>query len=495
MMRTLEDVTRGLRADATGSLDARLVDVTHDSRRVGPGTLFVAITGLRHDGNTFVSDAMAAGAAGIVSEQPRPEGFDGAWLRVSDARRALPRAAAIVFDRPAEWLRLVGITGTNGKTTSAYLVDRIVREEEGTSAIIGTVSYTIGRKTIKADRTTPEAADIQRLLREALNEGCYTAVMEASSIAIDLGRVDGLRFEVAAFTNLTQDHLDLHGSMEEYFAAKRRLFEGAVGPRPRWSVVNADDEYGRRLAAEIDGPLLRFGIDRGADVRAERFELSLDGLRVDVATPIGPIEIHSPLTGRVYVYNILTAVSAALVLGFSPSGIARALSDCSGAPGRFEQIANRGGFAVVVDYAHTDDALVKVLETAREVSRGRVITVFGCGGDRDRTKRAPMGEAAGRGSDLAILTSDNPRTEDPMQILSDAEEGLRAVGATYETYVDRREAIFRAVEAAQPGDVVVVAGKGHEDYQIFADRTIHFDDREVAREALDARGLGVGALR
>ncbi|HQR37298.1 MAG TPA: UDP-N-acetylmuramoyl-L-alanyl-D-glutamate--2,6-diaminopimelate ligase [Blastocatellia bacterium] len=494
-MVTLHQISAGLRADASGDLAAIAIDVTHDSRRVGTGSLFVAVTGLRHDGNTFVSDAMAAGAVGVVSEQPRPENFKGAWLQVSDARRALPRAAAIVFGRPSEWLRLVGVTGTNGKTTTAYLVDRIIREEEGTSALLGTVAYRVGRKTVKAERTTPEAADIQRILRSAVNEGCYSAVMEVSSHAIELGRVDGLRFEVAVFTNLTQDHLDYHGTMEEYFAAKRKFFEGTVCPCPRWAVVNADDAYGQRLANEHEGPILRFGTSRMSDVRAEKFELSLDGLRMDVATPIGPLEIRSPLVGRPYVYNILAATSAALSLGFSTETIARALRNCAGAPGRFERIAHTGGFAVVVDYAHSDDALTKVLETARELTEGRVITLFGCGGDRDRTKRAPMGKAAGAGSDIAILTSDNPRSEDPLQIIADAEVGLKSAGAMYETIPDRREAIHRAIAIAVPGDVVVIAGKGHEDYQIFADRTIHFDDREVAREALDARGLGVGALK
>jgi UDP-N-acetylmuramoyl-L-alanyl-D-glutamate--2,6-diaminopimelate ligase len=495
MAKTLTQIAEELRAEASGPLDRVVVDVTHDSRRVAPGSLFVAITGLRHDGNTFVGDAVAAGAVGVISEQPRPEGFEGAWLRVDDARRTLARAAAIVFGRPSEWLRLVGVTGTNGKTTTAYLIDRIIREEEGTSALIGTVANTVGRRSMKAERTTPEAADIQRILREAINEGCYSAVMEVTSIALELGRVDGLRFEVAVFTNLTQDHLDLHGTMEDYFAAKRKLFEGVVGPRPRWAVVNADDEYGRRLANEFDGPIVRFGRNRGADVRAERWELSLDGLKLEASTPIGPIEIRSPLVGRPYVYNIMAAMSAALVLGFSARTIVRALSECAGAPGRFERIANTGGFAVVVDYAHTDDAVRKVLETAREVARNRVITVFGCGGDRDRTKRAPMGLAAGTCSDIAILTSDNPRSEDPLQIIADAEVGLKAAGNPYTVIPDRREAIHRAIDEARPGDVVVIAGKGHEDYQIFADRTIHFDDREIAREALDARGLGVGAFR
>jgi UDP-N-acetylmuramoyl-L-alanyl-D-glutamate--2,6-diaminopimelate ligase len=494
-MVTLHQIAAGLRADATGDLGAIVIDVTHDSRRVAAGSLFVAVTGLRHDGNTFVRDAMAAGAAGVVSEQPRPADFEGGWLQVPDARRALPRVAAIVFGRPSEWLRLVGVTGTNGKTTTAYLVDRIIREEEGTSALLGTVAYRVGRKTIKAERTTPEAADIQRILRAAVNEGCYSAVMEVSSHAIELGRVDGLRFEVAIFTNLTQDHLDYHGTMEEYFAAKRHLFEGSICPYPRWAAVNADDAYGQRLANEFDGPILRFGMARTADVRAERFELGLDGLRLEASTPIGPLEITSPLVGRPYVYNILAATSAALALGFSTDTIARALRDCSGAPGRFERVANTGGFAVVVDYAHSDDAVRKVLETARELTSGRVITVFGCGGDRDRTKRAPMGKAAGEGSDIAILSSDNPRSEDPLQIIADAEVGLAATGTTYETIADRREAIHRAITLAAPGDIVVIAGKGHEDYQIFADRTIHFDDREVAREALEARGVGVGAYK
>jgi UDP-N-acetylmuramoyl-L-alanyl-D-glutamate--2,6-diaminopimelate ligase len=495
MAKTVAQIADELRAEASGPLEGAVMDVTHDSRKVRPGTLFVAITGLTHDGNTFVSDAEAAGAAGVVSELPRPDGFAGAWLRVDDARRTLARAAAVVFGRPSEWLRLVGVTGTNGKTTTAYLVDRIIREEEGTSALIGTVANTVGGRSMKTERTTPEAADVQRILRDALNEGCYSAVMEATSIAIELGRVDGLRFEVAIFTNLTQDHLDLHGTMEAYFAAKRKLFEGSIGPRPRWAVVNVDDEYGRRLADEFDGPILRFGRDRGADVRAERWELSLDGLKLEASTPIGPIEIRSPLVGRPYVYNILAATSAALALGFSTRTIAKALADCAGAPGRFERVPNTGGFAVVVDYAHTDDAVRKVIETAREVAQGRVITLFGCGGDRDRTKRAPMGLAAGSGSDVAILTSDNPRSEDPARILADAEVGLKAAGNPYEVIADRREAIDRAIAEARPGDVVVIAGKGHEDYQIFADRTIHFDDREAAREALEARGLGVGAFR
>ena len=495
MARTVEQIAEELRADASGPLEAVVSDVTHDSRRAGRGALFVAITGLHHDGNTFVDAAMEAGAVGVISEQPRPEGFAGAWLRVDDARRALPRAAAIVFGRPSEWLRLVGITGTNGKTTTAYLVDRIVREAEDVSALLGTVTYTVGRRKIKADRTTPEAADIQRLLREAINEGCSTAVMEASSHAIDLGRVDGLRFEVAVFTNLTQDHLDYHGTMEEYFAVKRRLFEGGTGSRPRWAIINADDEFGRRLAAEHDGPMLRFGFDRSSDVRAESYELSLDGLHLELATPLGPMTLNSPLIGRPYVYNLMAATSVALALGFSLETIVKALTHCSGAPGRFETIANSGGFAVAVDYAHSPDAVTKVLETAREVTRGRVICVFGCGGDRDRTKRAPMGQAAGSGCDLAIVTSDNPRSEDPAQIIADAELGLKAAGRPYLAIADRRDAIFRAIDEADAGDIVVIAGKGHEDYQIFADRTIHFDDREVAREALEARGLGMGAIR
>jgi UDP-N-acetylmuramoyl-L-alanyl-D-glutamate--2,6-diaminopimelate ligase len=314
----------------------------------------------------------------------------------------------------------------------------------------------------------------------------------SGTINLDQGRLEALPVlnEVAAFTNLTQDHLDYHGTMERYFDAKRRLFDGRLGEPPRASVINVDDEYGARLREEVSGAgrsVLRYALDAEAEVTARGVESTLGGTRLTLRTPEGEREVLSPLVGRPHVYNILTAAGVAHALGLGLDATAEALAACGGAPGRFERVAHGGDFAVVVDYAHTDDALSNVLRTARAVSRGRVITVFGCGGDRDRTKRAPMGEAAASLSDMVIATSDNPRTEDPEAILRDVEEGLRAAGRPYLKIVDRREAIHRAVAEARAGDIVVIAGKGHEDYQIIGTEKRHFDDREVAREALDAR--------
>jgi UDP-N-acetylmuramoyl-L-alanyl-D-glutamate--2,6-diaminopimelate ligase len=382
------------------------------------------------------------------------------------------------------------VTGTNGKTTTAYLVASVAEAAGVTTALVSTVEYRVAGERRAALHTTPEASDVERLLRRAVEAGCKVAVMEASSQALDLRRCDALRYEVAAFTNLTRDHLDYHGTMEAYFAAKRRLFDGSLGEPPRTSVVNVDDEYGRRLYEELKAAgrrVLRYGLEEEVDVTARDIEFSMGGTRLTLRTPEGEREILSPLVGRPHVYNILTAGASAHALGLGLDETAAALSKCGGAPGRFERVAHGGDFAVVVDYAHTDDALRNVLRTARDVAAGRVITVFGCGGDRDRTKRAPMGEAAASLSDVVIATSDNPRKEDPEAILRDVEEGLRSAGRPYLKIVDRREAIRHAVKEARAGDIVVIAGKGHEDYQIVGTEKRHFDDREVAREALGER--------
>jgi UDP-N-acetylmuramoyl-L-alanyl-D-glutamate--2,6-diaminopimelate ligase len=502
---TLADVARAVGGKLSGS-DTRtfVFDVTHDSRQARDGWLFVAIRGEKLDAHRFVADAVAQGAVGVVSERERPEGFGGAWIQVEDARRALALAAAAVQRDPSRELKLVGITGTNGKTTTAFLVAAIAGATGERTALISTVEYRVAGERSEALHTTPEASDVQRLLRRAVESGCRIAVMESSSQALDLCRCDALRYEVAAFTNLTRDHLDYHGTMENYFAAKRKLFDGSLGERPRCSVVNADDEYGARLADSLAAEgqrVIRYGLGiesggtRGAeargfvDVTARDVEFSMGGTRLRLVTPEGEREVLSPLVGRPHVYNILTAAGCAHALGIGLDATVEALKTCAGAPGRFERVAHAGDFAVVVDYAHTDDALRNVLRTARDVSRGRVITVFGCGGDRDRTKRAPMGEAAASLSDDVIATSDNPRTEDPEAILRDVEAGLRAVGKPYMKIVDRREAIHRAIEEARTGDIVVIAGKGHEDYQIVGTEKRHFDDREVAREALAARGF------
>ncbi len=487
----LANLAREIKARAaTGRLDTDALDVTHDSRACRPGTAFVAIRGEKIDGHNFIPQAVEQGAIAVISEAEARHDAP-AWIQVDDARAALAHAAASVYNHPSQELKLVGITGTNGKTTTAHLIDSIIRRAEGASAMFGTINHRIGRETVTAHNTTPEASDIQRMLRQAADAGCKSAVMEVSSHAIELGRAGHLSFAAAVFTNLTRDHLDYHKTMESYFAAKKKLFDGSLGSLPHASIINIDDEYGRRLVEAGGGKVITYGFGSEADVRTDSFDLTTRGLAFKATTPQGEIEIRSALFGRPHVYNILAATAAGLALGFEPDQAAAGVRDCESVAGRFEQVTSdetgERDFAVVVDYAHTDDALKNVLQTAREIvgNRGRVITVFGCGGDRDRTKRAPMGELAARLSDLAIVTSDNPRSEDPDRIIEEIEVGLRKPGRPYLKLSDRREAIFRAIGEAKAGDLVVIAGKGHETYQIIGDRTIHFDDREVAREAMD----------
>jgi UDP-N-acetylmuramoyl-L-alanyl-D-glutamate--2,6-diaminopimelate ligase len=472
-----------------------VTDVTHDSRQAALGTFFVAIRGGTVDANRFIDQVMERGAAGVISEDARPAGFSGPWMEVGDARRALAAAAALVHGHPSREIELVGITGTNGKTTTAYLVAAIVEAAGEPVAMTGTVEYRIGETRIKADRTTPEASDMQRLLRRAVEAGCRAAVMECSSQAMDFHRCDSLHYSVAVFTNLTRDHLDYHKTMEAYFHAKSRLFDGRLGGMPRISVINIDDPRGVQLAAELKGAgreVLTYALNRPADVSAAEIEQSFEGTSFRLKTPAGQRLIRSPLVGRPHVYNLLAAAGSAISIGYDLDVIANAFQVCTGAPGRFERVPSAGGFSVVVDYAHSDDALLNVLRTAREVASGRIITVFGCGGDRDRSKRAPMGEAAGSLSDVVILTSDNPRSEDPLRILADAEAGLRTAKKPYQKVPDRREAIHRAIAEAQPGDLVLIAGKGHEDYQVIGSEVVHFDDKEIAREALVS--VGANAL-
>ncbi len=402
----------------------------------------------------------------------------------------------------AECLRLVGVTGTNGKTTTTYLIHALAEAAGETAAMLTTVEYRIGEKSEPAVRTTPESSDTQRFLREALNQNCTVAAMETSSQALDLHRCDALRFRVAVWTNLTRDHLDYHGTMENYYDSKKRLFDGRTGEKPAVSVINLDDEYGVRLREELTADNSRvttYAIDREADLTAKNVEVSIvRGTSFDLKTAAGTVRVQSPLVGRPHVYNILAATAAALEIGCELAKIKQGIELCAGAPGRFERVTHRSDvenesfeqdFAVVVDYAHTDDALLNVLKTARALTDKRVITVFGCGGDRDKSKRSPMGEIAGRFSDFVILTSDNPRTEDPLKIISEIEVGLTITNSEYIAIPDRREAIFRAVAEARTGDVVLIAGKGHESYQIVGDQKYHFDDREVAREALGERLL------
>ncbi len=488
-------VAKRLGAQISGDADSIVLDVTHDSRQAGPGTLFVAIKGATADGHRFINEVMRRGAVGVVSENERPEAFSGAWLQVGNARQALAQAAAEVYGDPSHQLDLIGITGTNGKTTTTYLCFAIAESAGRSAAMLTTVEYRIGKNSEPAVRTTPEASDTNKFLHRAVDEGSSVAVMEASSQAIDLNRCDALRFKVAIFTNLTRDHLDYHGTMEDYFAAKRKLFDGSLGEIPNFSVINIDGEWGARLAKELRSTgqnVITISLDGEADFFATDIEVSLiRGTTFSLHTPAGNITVNSPLVGRPHVYNMLSATAASSQLGIDIETVRRALASCIGAPGRFERVPHAGEFAVVVDYAHTDDALLNTLKTARTLTSGRVITVFGCGGDRDRTKRRPMGEIAGTISDHVIITSDNPRNEDPLKIIGEIETGVRDKTDSYEIIPDRRDAIFRAIAEAKPDDVVIIAGKGHENYQIVGADKYHFDDREVASEALERKDADV----
>jgi UDP-N-acetylmuramyl-tripeptide synthetase len=466
------------------------MNVTHDSRQAQEGVIFVAIKGHTLDGHRFVEDVMRRGAVGVISESDPPPNFEGAWLKVNDAREALAKAAAVINGDPSHQLDLVGITGTNGKTTTTYLCFALAHAAGLRPAMLTTVEYRIADRSVPAVRTTPEASDTNRFLREAVESGCSMAAMEASSQAIDLHRCDWLRFKVAVFTNLTRDHLDYHHTMENYFDAKKKLFDGRLGEPPASCVVNLDDEWGTRLASELGESGQRVisysqANESAADLRASQIDVSLiRGTSFLLTTPHGERRVTSPLVGRPHVYNMLAASGAALELGYDLDVIVAGLAECAGAPGRFERVPHAGDFAVVVDYAHTDDALLNTLETAKDLANGRIITVFGCGGDRDRTKREPMGRIAGEYSDLVIVTSDNPRTEDPLKIIREIETGISATGTEYYAISDRRNAIFRAIQSAGKSDVVIIAGKGHENYQIVGNEKFHFDDREVAVEAL-----------
>jgi UDP-N-acetylmuramoyl-L-alanyl-D-glutamate--2,6-diaminopimelate ligase len=483
------DVADALNAEFSGEREKEVSSVTHDSRQAGAGSLFVAVRGLTMDGHRFVPDVMRRGAVGVISELDAPENFAGAWLKVEDARSALAKAASVIYGNPSHALKLVGITGTNGKTTTTYLCFALAEANGEKAAMITTVEYKIGEKSEPAVRTTPEASDTNKFLREAVDEACKMAVMETSSQAIDLHRCDWLRFKVAIFTNLTRDHLDYHHTMENYFDAKKRLFDGRLGEQPASSVINIDDEYGAKLADELKANnqnVVTFAQNNPADLTAENIEVSLiKGTSFLLKTPSATRQITSPLVGKPHVYNMLAATAAALELGYDLDAICKGLETCVGAPGRFERVQHDGDFAVVVDYAHSDDALLNTLKTARDLTSGKIITVFGCGGDRDKTKRAPMGEVAGQNSDLVIVTSDNPRTENPLQIIEEIEAGLKNTDCEYLSISDRREAIFRAIARAKPNDVVLICGKGHETYQIVGSDKFHFDDREIARWSLE----------
>lgn len=469
----------GLDAQALGPSDAVVRGVVYRSGNVSSGDAFFCIPGGKHDGHDYAADAVSRGAAALVVERALPSVSAPQFL-VRDARTALAYAARAFYADPSASMAVAGITGTNGKTTSTYLLDSIFRADGRPTGLIGTVETRVAGKRLPSTRTTPESSDLQALLAEMRDAGVSAVSMEVSSHAVDLGRITGVRFAVAAFTNLSQDHLDYHGTMEEYFSAKRRLFSDfEVAAR----VINIDDPFGRLLAAEHPGALT-FGrtedaavraLDERADWRGTCFALELPGWSGRVALP---------LAGAFNVSNALTAAGCAFALGVPAETIVRGLEGAPQVPGRLERIDEGQAFSVVVDYAHTPDSLEKAIAALRAVTEGKLIVVFGCGGDRDVTKRPLMGRAAALGADIAVVTSDNPRSEDPSAIIAQIEAGVADSKSNHKVEVDRREAIARALELAAPGDSVLIAGKGHEDYQIFADRTVHFDDRDIAREEL-----------
>jgi UDP-N-acetylmuramoyl-L-alanyl-D-glutamate--2,6-diaminopimelate ligase len=472
--------------------DLEISDLVYDSRQVKTGTLFVAIRGEKTDGNKYVSDVMGRGAAAILSEQEKTASIPAEfpWIQVADARKALAISAANFYMHPAEVLKLTGVTGTNGKTTTSYLVDSILRAAGCEVGLLGTIGYRLVREPLPAPNTTPESLDLQKYLAEIVRAGGTHAVLEASSHALAMNRLWGCPFAVAIFTNLTRDHLDYHKTFEEYFAAKRRLFEGTGAAAPATGVINRDDEYGQKLVG-LASRTLTYGLEPGADITTRKPVVSLSGIEFVAETPSGKIEIRSRLVGRPSVYNILAAIGAGVALDLSGEVIARGIAQLSEVPGRFERIDVGQPFLVVVDYAHTDDALGNLLATANELNtNGRIITLFGCGGDRDRTKRPLMGEAAGHASDIVVLTSDNPRSEDPLLIINDVIVGVQRTKAKLFVEPDRQKAIEVALDEARSGDIVLLAGKGHETYQVLRDRTIAFDDREVARAALRRHGFG-----
>ena len=471
--------------------------VEYDSRRVKPGYAFIAMRGETSDGNRFIDQAIRAGAVAIVTDSPTENPREGvAWALVPHGRRALARISANFYKRPAERIAITGITGTNGKSTTAFLIESILTAAGRKSALIGTIEYHVAGRTYPAPHTTPEALELARLFNEALGQGATDAVMEVSSHALAQQRVYGVPFDVAVFTNLTRDHLDYHKTMDEYFAAKRVLFEGCGTDPPRVAVTNLDDEYGAKLSnfsRKKSSAVLTYGWDRG-DFHALKVDITPRGTRFDLAAPQEKIAVFSPLIGRVNVYNILAASAACSARGCSSDAVARGIETLSHVPGRFQRVDCGQPFTVVVDYAHTDDALRNLIALAREfVARGavhgRVITVFGCGGDRDRSKRPLMGEAAGSGSDFVVLTSDNPRSEDPLAIINDALVGLQRTGTKYSVEPDRRKAIAIAIGEARPGDIVLLAGKGHEKVQVTREGPHPFDDVEVAGQALKASGF------
>lgn len=471
-----------------GSDQTEILGLSLSSGSIEPGFLFAALKGMKADGHDHIPDAAARGAAAVLSERP-PDSSALPWIQVENGRRSLALCSANFYGHPSRRIKVVGITGTKGKTTTTYILESILKAAGRTPGVIGTIAYRGPGLEHPAERTTPEAPDLQKMLCTLIEHGASDCVMEVSSHSLSLCRVDGIDFTASVFTNLSGDHLDYHVSMENYFAAKKKLFD--TGRQKQIAVINVDNPWGRKLQAATRLGVISYGLEAPALVRAASHRFSDHGMELNIEYPGGRMDITSPLLGKPNLYNILASVAAALALKITPRDIKSGVHSLQGVPGRFQNIPNNRGVRILVDYAHTDDALRNLLETTRELAPRRILLVFGAGGDRDKTKRPRMGKVASALADWTILTSDNPRSEDPMMILKDIESGMEwSGGRNYEVEPDRRKAISRALLLAKPGDVVLVAGKGHEDYQILKDDVIHFSDSEVITEILNRQGQG-----
>jgi UDP-N-acetylmuramoyl-L-alanyl-D-glutamate--2,6-diaminopimelate ligase len=488
--KALTEIIKGIEVQASsGNSQVIVRGISMDSRQVQPGDLYACVPGFKVDGHDFAVKAIASGAVALVVEHFLP--LDVPQVKVSNVRKVLGTIAATIYDQPSEQLELVGVTGTNGKTTITYLIEKIGTKHGKKVGLIGTLGSRIDGREIPGERTTPEAIDVQKLLGDMVAEGVSLAVMEVSSHALDLGRVSGCEFDTGIFTNLTQDHLDYHKNMKDYLDAKSKLFSSLKGKKQtKISILNGDDSSFSKLSQASAAPVVSYGIHNEVDYRAENVEVTSEGVRFVVCFRDSRQDVQYSTPGVFSVYNALAAFVWGVERGYTPGSVAEALAEIPGVPGRFESIRLGQPFQVIVDYAHTPDGLENVVRTARDFTKGRLITVFGCGGDRDRGKRPIMGEAASGLSDFVIVTSDNPRTEDPDQIIKEVLVGV--TGVDHVALRDRREAIWGACRMAKVGDTILIAGKGHETYQIFGTEVHPFDDREVAREAL--RGLGYGQV-
>ena len=474
-----------------GSLEHEVTGITYDSRRVTPGMVFVAVNGEVTDGHDHINAAIERGAAAIICERNGFSSSRATKIKVADSRDALARASVAFYGHPSSKLQVIGVTGTNGKTTVAFMVKQILEAAGVKTGLIGTVRYEIGERVIPAQRTTPEALEIQQLMSQMLRAGCAACVMEVSSHALEQKRAAGVEFDAAIFTNLTQDHLDYHGTMESYFEAKTKLFNTwPHGAKPGAAIINIDDAYGQRLTSAANAEVqLTYGFGAAAKLRATDIQLGAHETKFKVETPEKSFACRLPLIGRHNIYNALAAIGACLALKVAIPVIQSALKNMTPVPGRLESIAAGQRFGVFVDYAHTDDALRNVLTTLRELTKGRLLLAFGCGGNRDAGKRAKMGAVAAELADHTIITSDNPRRESPAKIAAQIEAGFRAVRAEgCRVELDRHRAIDELIRLAQPGDLVLIAGKGHETYQEFEDTVVPFDDRVYARETLENLG-------